>query len=426
MPKDTTQPISAMAERIELWPAERLQPYAKNARTHSDDQVDQIAASMREFGFTNPILVDSADGIIAGHGRLMAAKRLGLATVPVIVLDHLTDAQRRAYILADNKLALNAGWDNDLLAQELEQLHAEGFDLELTGFTDDELADLIADNDNIEQVPEGDPEQVPEPQPDPVSVTGDVWVLGKHRVMCGDSTSIDAVDRLMAGGKADMVFTDPPYNVAYKGKTKDALTIENDEMSDSDFRDFLVSALGSAYAAMGEGSPIYVCGPLEDGNFIGAFHQSGLKLQSILIWLKNSIVIGRKDYHYKHEPIIYGWKEGAAHKWFGDRDKSTVFACNKPPRNGEHPTMKPVELVEYYIQNSSKTKNSVLDLFGGSGSTLIACEKTNRQARLMELDPRYVDVIIKRWQDFTGKRATLEGDGRTFDELAAERVPAAA
>lgn len=416
MPKDTSQPIAAMADRIELWPAERLQPYAKNARTHSDEQVDQIAASIREFGFTNPILVDSADGIIAGHGRLMAAKRLGLAKVPVIVLDHLTDAQRRAYILADNKLALNAGWDNNLLAQELEQLHAEGFDLDLTGFSDDELADLIADNDNIEQVPEGDEDATPEVPAQPVAVLGDVWVLGKHRLMCGDSTMLDQVERVMAGGKADMIFTDPPYGVDYEG-------INND--SRAGLTDLLQQVFANYVVSAKPGAPIYVfhsdrCADIFHQVFREHFHFS-----SMVIWVKPALVLSQTDYQSRHEPCMYGWVEGAAHQWHSDRKQTSVWEFGKEHVAG-HTTPKPTEMVAYAIENSSKRGQTVIDLFGGSGSTLIACEKTGRQARLMELDPKYVDVIIKRWQDFTGKQATLEGDGRTFDELAAERVPAAA
>jgi DNA modification methylase len=392
--------------------------YARNARTHSEAQVAQIAASIREFGFTNPILLDGNDGILAGHGRVAAARLLGLAEVPTIDLAHLTETQRRAYILADNKLALNAGWDAALLKLELDELQELDFPLALTGFEIAEVSALEA-----EVLPEvkgqTDEDAVPEVKPDPVTRLGDVWLLGRHRVMCGDSTSIDAVEKLMAGEKADMVFTDPPYNVGYVGKTKDNLTISNDDLGDSAFSTLLQSALGNAYLVMADGAPIYVCGPLEDGAFLAAFRAAGLKLQSVLVWLKNAIVLGRKDYHYKHEPILYGWKEGAAHNWFGGRDKATVFECQKPPRNGAHPTMKPVELVTFYCENSSKADAAVLDLFGGSGTTAIACEKLNRQARLMELAPTYCDVIVRRWQEFTGQQATLEGDGRTFDAVAA-------
>jgi site-specific DNA-methyltransferase (adenine-specific) len=409
----------AMAKRIELWPLERLRPYERNARTHSAEQVAQIAASIVEFGFTNPILVDSHDGIIAGHGRLMAASELGLKTVPVVVLDHLSERQRKAYILADNQLALNAGWDTDLLRAELQDLAEQDFDLTLIGFSDDELADLLPDVEELP--PEGaDEEAVPEAPAEPVTKPGDVWLLGKHRVMCGDSTAITEVERLMAGGKADLLLTDPPYNVAYEGKTAEALTIQNDSMSDDDFRQFLRDVYSTADSVMNPGAVFYIWHADSEGyNFRGAAHDVGWQVRQCLIWNKNSLVMGRQDYHWKHEPCLYGWKEGAGHYWGSDRSQTTVLDFNRPSRNGEHPTMKPVELFQYQVENSSKRKGVVLDLFGGSGTTAIACEKTGRYARLMELDPRYCDVIVKRWQAFTGKRATLEATGELFPEDAA-------
>jgi DNA modification methylase len=409
----------AMAKRIELWPLKRLKPYDRNARTHSAEQVAQIAASIVEFGFTNPVLVDSHDGIIAGHGRLMAAQELGLKTVPVVVLDHLSERQRKAYILADNQLALNAGWDTDLLRAELQDLAEQDFDLSLIGFSDDELADLLPD---VEELPpeDADEEAVPEAPAEPVTKPGDVWLLGKHRVMCGDSTSLTEVERLMAGGKADLLLTDPPYNVAYEGKTADALTIQNDSMSDDDFRQFLRDVYSTADSVMNPGAVFYIWHADSEGyNFRGAAHDVGWQVRQCLIWNKNSLVMGRQDYHWKHEPCLYGWKEGAAHYWGSDRSQTTVLDFNRPSRNGEHPTMKPVELFQYQVENSSKRKGVVLDLFGGSGTTAIACEKTGRHARLMELDPRYCDVIVKRWQAFTGKRATLEATGELFPEDAA-------
>jgi DNA modification methylase len=409
----------AMAKRIELWPLERLRPYERNARTHSAEQVAQIAASIVEFGFTNPILVDSHDGIIAGHGRLMAATELGLKTVPVVVLDHLSERQRKAYILADNQLALNAGWDTELLSAELQELVELDFDVSLIGFSDEELADLLPE---VEELPpeDADADAVPEPPAEPVTKPGDVWLLGKHRVMCGDSTSLTEVERLMAGGKADLLLTDPPYNVAYEGKTADALTIQNDSMSDDDFRQFLRDVYSTADAVMNPGAVFYIWHADSEGyNFRGAAHDVGWQVRQCLIWNKNSLVMGRQDYHWKHEPCLYGWKEGAAHYWGSDRSQTTVLDFNRPSRNGEHPTMKPVELFQYQVENSSKRKSVVLDLFGGSGTTAIACEKTGRHARLMELDPRYCDVIVKRWQAFTGKRATLEATGELFPEDAA-------
>jgi site-specific DNA-methyltransferase (adenine-specific) len=419
-----------MAQKIELWPLDRLKPYERNARTHSAEQIAQIAASIVEFGFTNPILVDSGDGIIAGHGRLQAARELGLSTVPVVVLDHLSDRQRRAYVLADNQLALNAGWDLELLRTELQDLVADDFDLSVIGFSDEELEDLLPE---VEELPpeDADNEAVPEAPAEPVTKPGDVWLLGKHRVMCGDSTSLTEVERLMDGGKADLLLTDPPYNVALgmdetpeeakkRNRRTDGLTIQNDKMSDDDFRQFLSDVYSAADAVMKPGAVFYIWHADSEGyNFRGAARDVSWHVRQCLIWNKNSLVMGRQDYHWKHEPCLYGWKEGAAHYWGSDRTQTTVLDFNKPSRNGEHPTMKPVELFQYQLENSSKSKGVVLDLFGGSGTTAIACEKAGRHARLMELDPRYCDVIVKRWQAFTGKRATLEATGEVFPEDAA-------
>jgi site-specific DNA-methyltransferase (adenine-specific) len=397
-----------------MWPLARLRPHERNARTHSPEQVAQIAASIQEFGFTNPILVGEDDGIIAGHGRLAAAMDLGLTEVPVIVLGHLTTEQRRAYVLADNQLALNAGWDMELLRLELADLQLADFDLSLIGFGDDELADLLP---NVNELPpeDADADAVPEPPAEPITKLGDVWLLGKHRLMCGDSTSIEAVQQLMDGGKADLLLTDPPYNVAYEGKTAEALTIQNDSMSDEDFRQFLRDVYSTADAVMKPGAVFYIWhADLEGYNFRGAAHDVGWQVRQCLIWSKNSLVMGRQDYHWKHESCLYGWKEGAGHYWGNDRSQTTVLDFNRPSRNGEHPTMKPVELFQYQLENSSKRGNLVLDLFGGSGTTAIAAEQTSRHARLMELDPRYCDVIVKRWQRFTGKTATLESTGEPF------------
>jgi site-specific DNA-methyltransferase (adenine-specific) len=404
-----------MAGKLEMWAVDRLVPYERNARTHSPEQVAQIAASIQEFGFTNPILVAADAGILAGHGRLAAAKDMGLAEVPVIVLDHLSAEQRRAYVLADNKLALNAGWDEELLATELQELQLAEFDLSLLGWSDEELADLLPGVDELDPEGMGDGDAVPEPPEEPVTKPGDVWLLGKHRVMCGDSTSLDELERLMGGAQADCVWTDPPYGVAYVGKTQDALTIQNDDLDDEALTIFLRESLGAAFALSKSGSSWYVAappGPL--------FHCFGTALKELevwrhtLAWVKSTFVMGRCDYHYQHEAIFYGWKPGAAHKWSSDRKQSSTLNFDKPSRNGAHPTMKPVELVEYCITNSSDRGFVVLDVFGGSGTTLIACEKTSRQARLMELDPRYCDVIVKRWQEFTGKTATLESTGEPF------------
>jgi len=398
---------------IEMLPIEGLVPYANNSRTHSDEQVAQVAASIKEFGFTNPVLVDKDNMIIAGHGRMKAAMRLGLTEVPCIRLDHLNDFQKKAYIIADNKLALNAGWDDELLRLELGQLNDDGFDLSLTGFDDDELSKLL-----IPEQIDGltDEDDVPEVPDEPVTVEGDIWILGNHRLMCGDSTSIDAVDRLMDGGLADQFITDPPYNVDYEGS--DGQKIANDSMKDDDFRVFLSDALSAAFSVMKGGASFYIWhADLEAYNFRGAVKDCGQIVRSCLIWNKPSIVMGRSDYHWKHEPCLYGWKDGAAHLWATDRKQSTVIDfVAKPKKNDLHPTMKPVELIEYQMLNNTKAQDVVLDLFGGSGSTLIASEKNNRHCRMMELDPKYCDVIVKRWQDFTGKEAVHE-DGRKFNDL---------
>ena len=394
-----------------------LIPYARNARTHSDAQVAQIAASIREFGWTNPVLVDGERGIIAGHGRVLAARKLGMDKVPVIELSHLTEAQRKAYILADNKLAMNAGWDDELLALELGELQAEGFDLDLIGFDASEIDALLNDPEVINGGLT-DPDAAPEVQAEAVSKPGDVWLLGKHRVMCGDSTSIESMEALCTGQLVDLLLTDPPYNVAYEGKTKDALKIKNDAMADGDFRQFLRDAYTAADAVMKPGAVFYIWHADSEGyNFRGAAHDAGWQVRQCLIWRKNSLVMGRQDYHWQHEPCLYGWKGGAGHLWASDRKQTTILEFDRPIRNGEHPTMKPVAMFEYQMLNNTKVGDAVLDSFGGSGTTLIAAEKNGRVARIMELDPKYVDVIVRRWQDFTGKRATLESSGRTFDEL---------
>jgi len=410
----------------------KLIPYAKNSRTHSDEQVSQIAASIKEFGWTNPILVDGDNGIIAGHGRLLAANRLGLDSVPVIELAHLTKNQKAALIIADNKLALNAGWDMMMLTAELEELQEAGFDMDILGFDSKEIDKLLAP-----EVTEGlvDEDQVPEASPEPRTKLGDIYILGEHRLMCGDSTSIDAVEKLMDGKKCDMVWTDPPYNVAIQGA---AGKIMNDDMSDASFKDFLTAVYSCYYLTMRDGAVIYVAhADTERVNFTQCFKESGLKLSQVLIWVKQAGTLSRQDFNWQHEPILYGWKEGAGHYFCGDftrtsvidddidikklnkkeleamvnslrtEQKSTALRENRPSKSDLHPTMKPVNLVQRMVEWSSQAGETVLDLFGGSGSTLIACEKTGRRARLMELDPKFCDVIVKRWEDFTGKQAEL-------------------
>jgi DNA modification methylase len=405
-----------MNPKVEQWDIEKLIPYARNARTHSQEQVAQIAASIKEWGWTTPILVDESGQIIAGHGRTLAARKLGIKQVPVMVAAGWTDAQKRAYVIADNKLALNAGWDNELLAMEFAELEGLGFDLDLTGFSAEEIDAL-----KPVELTEGltDPDDAPEVQENPVTVPGDVWVMGKHRLMCGDSTSVDDLTKLTHGSLVDMWLTDPPYNVAYEGKTKDSLKIKNDEMCDDQFRQFLRDAYTAADTVMKPGAVFYVWHADSEGyNFRGAAKDAGWTVRQCLIWKKSSMVLGRQDYQWKHEPCLYGWKDGAGHLWAADRKQTTVLEFDKPARNGEHPTMKPAALFEYQLLNNTKGGDIVLDSFGGSGTTLIAAEKNGRVAFLMELDPKYCDVIIKRWQQFTGKEAVHAESGKTFAEVS--------
>lgn len=383
-----------------------LIPYALNSRTHSEEQVLQIASSIREFGFLVPVLVDTQGGVIAGHGRILAARKLGLSELPVVVADGLTEAQKKAYVIADNQLASNAGWDKDMLRVELEALAAMNFDTSLLGFDDAFLDDLFAE----EHGGLTDPDDVPElVDTDPITNPGDVWLLGKHRLMCADATRQECVEQLCEGQLVDMWLTDPPYNVSYVGKTEKALTIKNDAMPDAEFRAFLRAAYCAADANLKPGAVFYIWHADSEGyNFRGAAADMGWVIRQCLIWQKNSMVLGRQDYHWRHEPCLYGWKEGAAHLWAADRKQTTLLDFARPSRSEDHPTMKPVALIEYLLLNNTKGGDVVLDSFGGSGTTLIAAEKNGRVARLMELDPRYCDVIVKRWEAFTGNKAELE------------------
>jgi DNA modification methylase len=418
-------PRYPMATHIELWPIERLIPWARNPRTHSDAQVAQIAASIAAFGFNNPILVDTKRGILAGHGRLLAARKLQLAEVPVIVLDHLTDAQKRAYIIADNQLALNAGWDDTLLAAELAALQAEDFNIDLIGFEEVELARLLAAQDAAEGLTDED--AVPELPDTPVSAVGDLWILGNHRLLAGDATNQNDVARVMAGEACDLVFTDPPFNVDYEGYTKDRLKIQGDRMSDADFKKFLEGAFHSYRALVKPGASLYVCHSSSwQREFQNALEAAGFEVRCQLIWSKNTFAWGFGRYKFQHEPIFYCHVAGQKDSWYGDKTQSTLWQEKKPAANRIHPTAKPVELVERALLNSSKAGDVVADLFGGSGSTLIACERRNRKARLIEIDPKYADCIVRRYQEYTGNQAVLDGDGRTFEEVALERVGAPA
>lgn len=431
-----------------------LVPYAMNARTHSEWQVKQIAASMQEFGYTSPVLLDGEDGILAGHGRVLAAYQLGLTEIPTIDLAHLSDVQKRAYVLADNKLALNAGWDVEMLKAETDALLAAGYDLGLTGFTTDELAEMFA-NANLEADEEKDPDDAPPLPLVTTSQPGDVWILGPHRIMCGDSTEQADWTKLMGEEEADCVWTDPPYNVAYESKL--AGSIQNDSMNDASFRAFLYAAYSCLFRVMKPGASIYVAHADTEGlNFRGAFKDAGFKLSGCLIWRKDSLVLGRSDFQWMHEPILYGWKPGSRHKWFGGRKQTTVIEHGakgpirqrddgkwvievgdtvlvvdgqaqieespasviyheKPKRSAEHPTMKPVALVERFLRFSARPSDIVVDAFGGSGTTLMAAERMGMCARLMELDPKFADVIVRRWCEYTGRKAVHQETGREWD-----------
>ena len=422
------------ADSVERRKVAELIPYARNSRTHSDEQVSQIAASIKEWGWTTPVLIDPEGGLIAGHGRILAAQKLGIADVPCMVAEGWTDAQKKAYVIADNKLALNAGWDDDMLKVELGELDELDFDLSLTGFDDDELSALLAE-DGTEGLTDED--AVPDVPEVPVTVDGDVWLLGRHRLMCGDSTSIDAVDKLMDGGRADMVFTDPPYGMSYGGgraRGDHALNkkgrvlvkahgmIKGDDLQGDDLIGMIRDAVGSAISVCKSGAAKYVCFPWRTySEFEAALEQIGMTVSACIVWDKKSIGLGNANYRPQHEFIFYSKGDS----WHGDKSQSDVWYNSRGATGAYvHPTQKPVELVEKAINNSSKGQDVVIDVFGGSGSTLIACEKTARDCRMMELDPKYCDVIITRWQEFTGQKATLEASGQTYEELKAEREAA--
>lgn len=388
-----------------MLPIEELNPYENNAKLHPKEQIDQIVRSMEEFGNNDPIAIDENNVIIEGHGRLLALKQMGEKEVPVIRLKHLTDEQKRAYILAHNQLTLNTGFDEEILAAELESI--VGVDMADFGF-DLDVVDVVEELTDVEEDSDFDVT----PPKEPKSKPGDLYQLGNHRLLCGDSTSLDDVAKLMGGEQADMLLTDPPYNVAYEGATEDKLTIQNDDMEDEDFRQFLRDVYTSADSVMKPGASFYIWHADSEGyNFRGAAHDVGWIIRQCLIWNKNTLVLGRQDYHWKHEPCLYGWKDGASHNWYGNRKQTTVMDFDKPTRNGEHPTMKPIPLFAYQMEMSSKKGDNVLDLFGGSGTTMIAAEQLGRNAYLMELDPRYVDVIVNRWEELTGHKAQLVEGG---------------
>lgn len=383
-------------------PINEVIPYEKNPRIN-DNAVPAVMKSIEEFGFKVPIVIDKNGTIVTGHTRLKAAKKLGMKTVPCIVADDLTPEQIKAFRLADNKVAEAAEWDMELLNEELDGI----IDIDMSDFN---FGD-INDSPSSEDVVEDDGENIELPS-EPKTRLGDIWMIGRHKLMCGDATSEDVLKRLMGGDKADMYLTDPPYNVAYEGKTEDKLTIQNDSMEDSAFYQFLVDSFVAADSVMNEGAAFYVWhADLEGYNFRGACRAVEWELRECLIWNKNTMVLGRQDYQWKHEPCLYGWKGGAAHNWYSDRKQTTVIDMNKPNRNAEHPTMKPVQLFAYLMENSSKPGDIVLDSFCGSGTTLIACEQMGRVARVLEIDPKYCDVIVERYINLVG----------SSDEVSVER-----
>lgn len=381
--------------KIEVLPITTIKEYENNAKLHPREQIEQIKKSIQEFGNNDPIAIDENNVIIEGHGRYMALKELRFSEIEVIKLTHLTEEKKKAYILAHNKLTMNTDFDIQLLNEELSDI----IDIDMSDFG----FDLSFDDEEDEVVEDEFDDTPPE---EPKSKLGDIYQLGRHRLMCGDSTSVEDVEKLMGGYQADLLLTDPPYNVAYEGKTKDALKIQNDSMDNDSFREFLKVAFSAADNVMKPGAVFYIWHADSEGyNFRGACFDIGWTVRQCLIWNKNSMVLGRQDYQWKHEPCLYGWKEGAGHLWASDRKQTTVINFDKPQRNGEHPTMKPVGLFDYQILNNTKGGDIVLDLFGGSGTTIMACEQNGRNGYLMELDPRYVDVIIRRWEEFTGETA---------------------
>ena len=395
-------------ERFEKVNIDRLVPYTRNARTHSKEQILQLRASLREFGFVNPVIVDKDLNVIAGHGRIMAAKEEGITEVPCVFAEHLTEAQKRAYIIADNRLALNAGWDAEMLSVEIADLQGSDFDINLLGFDDVELNKLLG---SVEDVKDDDFDVERELQKPAITKPGDLWLLGKHRLVCGDSTRPDTFTLLMDGKLANLVVTDPPYNVNYEGT---AGKIKNDNMAGDKFYQFLLDAFTLTEKAMAKDASIYVFHADTEGlNFRRAFSDAGFYLSGTCIWKKQSLVLGRSPYQWQHEPILFGWKKAGKHAWYSDRKQSTIWEFDKPRKNADHPTMKPVPLIAYPILNSSLTGCIVLDPFGGSGSTLIACEQTDRVCHTVELDEKFCDVIVKRYIEQAGgtKNVFLIRDG---------------
>ncbi len=400
---------------MQLVPLSKLVPYVNNARTHSPEQLTKLRSSLREFGFINPVIIDRDFNVIAGHGRIMAAKEEGITEVPCVFVDYLTEAQKKAYVLADNRMALDAGWDEELLRIEIESLQGADFDVSLTGFGEDELADLFA----------GDGEKDVEDDGFDLSAAlekaafverGDIWTVGRHRLVCGDATSAEDVAALMDGKKANLIVTDPPYGVSFK--SSGGLTIQNDSMKGDEFYTFLYNSFACMVGHLESGGAAYVFHADTEGlNFRKAFVDAGFHLAGVCIWVKNSLVLGRSDYQWQHEPVLYGFLKNGKHRWYSDRKQTTIWNYDKPKRNKNHPTSKPLDLLAYPICNSSQENAIVLDTFGGSGSTMMACEQTDRICHMMELDEKYASVILRRYVEDTGDSENV------YVERGGEKIP---
>lgn len=409
--------MSKTTSDMKLVPIQELVPYINNARTHSAAQITKLRSSLREFGFVNPIIVDRDYSVIAGHGRLIAAKEEGFSEVPCVFVDYLTEAQKKAYIIADNRYAEDAGWDEELLRLEIESLQGMEFNVELLGFDPAELNKLLTNDDDIQ---EDDFDVDAELQKPAITQPGDVWILGNHRLICGDSTKPETYKVLMDGKKANLVVTDPPYNVNYEGS---AGKIKNDNMGNEAFYTFLFDAFKNMEEVMAQDASIYVFHADTEGlNFRKAFSDAGFYLSGTCIWKKQSLVLGRSPYQWQHEPVLFGWKKKGKHMWYSDRKQSTIWEYDKPKKNGEHPTMKPLALIANPITNSSMTGCIVLDPFGGSGSTIIACEQTGRICHIIELDEKFCDVIVKRFIEQVGSDEQVfllrDGSNKAYSELA--------
>lgn len=415
--------MSKTTTEMQLVAVSKLIPYVNNARTHSAEQIMKLRSSLREFGFINPVIIDREYNVIAGHGRIMAAKEEGIKEVPCVFVDYLTEAQKKAYILADNRMAMDAGWDEELLRVEIEALQGADFDIGLTGFDENDLADLFG-NDDTSDVKDDDYDLSAALEKAAFVEKGDIWTVGRHRLMCGDATSSEDVDALMNGKKANLVITDPPYNVAFE--SSDGLSIKNDKMANDKFYEFLLSAFKNMASHLESGGSAYVFHADTEGlNFRRAFIDAGFHLSGCCIWVKNSLVLGRSDYQWQHEPVLYGFLPGK-HYWSkaAGRSQTTIWNFDKPKKNKNHPTSKPLDLLAYPMGNSSRENAIIIDTFGGSGSTLMTCEKTNRICYTMELDEKYASVILRRYVEDTDDAENVfvirNGEKFAYSDLVTE------